>query len=123
MTATQNDSQRGQRLTAQRKELGLTQREMADRIGVNRNTIVAWEKGTLPQERHIAEAVEGYGLDEDFFFSSASEFERRLQAEVASIRADLDRLLNHFGASPDPREAAVEATRAALEAQERRQAD
>lgn len=38
----------GARLAAERVRLGLTQREVAYRAGINRTTLIRWEKGTRP---------------------------------------------------------------------------
>lgn len=42
-----------------RLKLGLTQKELADILGYNRNAIWRWEKGIHPIKRAVALAVAG----------------------------------------------------------------
>jgi transcriptional regulator with XRE-family HTH domain len=43
----------GQRLRAIRRELGWTQRELADEAGVTANTVARWERGERPIPRML----------------------------------------------------------------------
>lgn len=44
------DELRGFRLMNARRALGLTQKEIADQLGVSRQTVVGWEKGAAIEE-------------------------------------------------------------------------
>lgn len=54
-----------ERLKELRKILGLTQQEMADKIGVKRNTIATYESGKVdPSSRTIADICEKFDVRE-----------------------------------------------------------
>ena len=46
-----------------RKRLGLTQAQMADRLGVSQSTVALWERGkTKPKVTSIPKTAEAYGV-------------------------------------------------------------
>jgi len=50
----------GRELRKQRLLLGLTQRELADRLGMARNTITRYERGFLPRvPKYVELAIKG----------------------------------------------------------------
>lgn len=54
----------GARLKQARIEAGLTINDAADRIGVDRSTVLAWERGSqAPHVDRIAEAARAYGRE------------------------------------------------------------
>lgn len=56
-----------ERLKELRKFLGLTQQEMADKIGVKRNTIATYESGKVdPSSRTIADICEKFDVREEW---------------------------------------------------------
>ena len=56
-----------ERLKELRKILGLTQQEMADKIGVKRNTIATYESGKVdPSSRTIADICEKFDVREEW---------------------------------------------------------
>lgn len=56
-----------ERLKELRKILGLTQQEMADKIGVKRNTIATYESGKVdPSIRTIADICEKFDVREEW---------------------------------------------------------
>jgi transcriptional regulator with XRE-family HTH domain len=59
----------GQRISAARKAAGLTQKQLADRMGVSQPTVAALERGrgnpTIGQLAAVADAL-GAGLDVQF---------------------------------------------------------
>lgn len=46
-----------------RKAKGLTQGELAARVGVHINTAQGWEKGSQPRPKHLAKIAEVLGVD------------------------------------------------------------
>lgn len=57
----------GKRLRAVRKELGLTQKELGERIGVGRTTISEYESGKIvPRQDGLIKLAEVLGVNVDF---------------------------------------------------------
>ena len=57
------------RLIQLREEAGLTQEQLAKKIGVKRPTVTGWEAGAfLPSARGLYQLSEFYGVPIDFFF-------------------------------------------------------
>lgn len=54
------DELRGFRLMNARKALGLTQRQIADQLGVSRQTVVGWEKGAEIEESRMDDVSRAY---------------------------------------------------------------
>lgn len=73
----------GRRLQAARQLAQKTIRGAAEELGVNANSIVQWEHGTLPTPENRAKLAELYGLDETLLFA---ELEARLDAARALLR-------------------------------------
>ena len=48
------DQSAGRRIRLRRQALGLTQQQLADRVGVDRNTVSAWER-----DKHLPQRNEG----------------------------------------------------------------
>jgi transcriptional regulator with XRE-family HTH domain len=81
----------GEELKAIREELGWTQSQMADELGVTPNTVARWERGEMeifePAARLamiLARGTKGRGsmsLFEKFIQESLSAFEQHLRAE------------------------------------------
>ena len=44
-----------------RRGMGWTQAELAERVGVNINTVRAWEKGAQPRPRHLQALAQAFG--------------------------------------------------------------
>ena len=67
MIALMADNPLGRRIRLRRQALKLSQQELADKVGVNRATVSAWERGKqLPQRNEGAiEAALGISLAED----------------------------------------------------------
>jgi transcriptional regulator with XRE-family HTH domain len=81
---------RRQRFAARRKAVGFSQEQLAERLGVERSTVVRWESGeTLPQpwlQPKIARAlqVSTEQLDELLLSGTADELEV-VTAEVVAV--------------------------------------
>ncbi len=52
----------GAKARQRRKQIGLTQADVASRLGVQRTTVVAWEQGENPQLRYAAGLADLLGL-------------------------------------------------------------
>ena len=60
---TTNKSDIGARLREQRDGLGITQEELAERLGKTRNTIGAWERGDQYPSGEFYASAPGWGFD------------------------------------------------------------
>lgn len=59
----------GERLRAIREGLGFTQAEVADRIGVSRETVTKWERGvSMPRTRRLEDVYKALGVTERKFW-------------------------------------------------------
>jgi len=96
----------GAAIRARRQQLRLTQRELAERVGVHPSSVVNWEKGRHPPDRNLGalEEVLGISLDggeprqrtsRDQMRETLAQLEeatRKLRAELSDeARAELDR--------------------------------
>lgn len=81
-----------ERIRQIRKELGLTQQEMADGLGVKRNTVGAYEVGYInPSERTISDICRVYDVNEIWLRTGEGEMfkPRTREMEIASYLGDL----------------------------------
>jgi transcriptional regulator with XRE-family HTH domain len=62
----------GERLGAARLVAGLTIRQVATDIGVNHNSVEAWERGSVPAEEIRAQLAALYEVDEDVLFAEVA---------------------------------------------------
>ena len=78
-----------------RKQLGLSQEELAQRLGVTRQAVSKWELGTsLPELEVIVSLAKVFGVTTDYLLDSAEPVEK-----VSSVRQTdwLDRLPGFIG--------------------------
>lgn len=61
-----------QRIEQERISAGLTQEQMAEKLGIERSTYQYWEKKT-PSTEKIIRVAKALGLPEDYFFVSKDE--------------------------------------------------
>lgn len=54
------------RLKKLREEYGLYQKELADKIGVKRGTVAAWEAGRLPERSALEKLANFFGTSVDY---------------------------------------------------------
>jgi transcriptional regulator with XRE-family HTH domain len=88
----------GQHLKKRRKELGLLQREAAERMGVSTDTVVNWEKdNTKPVAAQFRPVVAFLGYDPT---PKAQTLAERVEAKQRSLGASLAQVARHFGWDP-----------------------
>lgn len=64
------------KISVLRKRAGLTQREVANRLGINQSTVVLWEKGrTFPTSPKLPKLAELYGCTVDELLECEKERE------------------------------------------------
>lgn len=74
----------GERLRSERSRIGLTQAQMAERLGVSLRTQLAWEKGdSTPNAEHLALAAQA-GADVQFVVSGLAEIEEIRTSKVVA---------------------------------------
>jgi transcriptional regulator with XRE-family HTH domain len=73
-------------IRARREMVGLNQEDLAERLGVARNTINRWERGhnppTAPMRRKLARALGGIPADYEWGKPDHEEHDRRIQIEL-----------------------------------------
>jgi transcriptional regulator with XRE-family HTH domain len=72
-----------ERLHAARQVAGKTIRGTAESLGVNVNSVIQWEHGSLPGPDNRAKLAALYGVDPAVLFA---EYEARLDANRALLR-------------------------------------
>jgi transcriptional regulator with XRE-family HTH domain len=83
------------RLEELRNARGLTQREVADAVGVSERTYQLWRKGeTQPQRKTLKKIAEFYGEP----LASLIEESAGTTGRLDRMEEKLDRLLAHLGA-------------------------
>jgi transcriptional regulator with XRE-family HTH domain len=70
----------GGRLREERKRLGLTQAELALRVGVSRAAIVTYESGRTPPDVSFMDRVKGLGVRTSYVLSGLTEVESAAEA-------------------------------------------
>ena len=75
---------------ARREKRGLNQLELAEKMGVTRNSVNRWERGwnppTLPQRRKLAKALGGTAADYEWTEDDFARRDRLTQAMI-EVRA------------------------------------
>lgn len=91
----------GERLREARKKNGLTQKELAAKIGAKHNSVSNWEKGkVMPYPDVIGYICGALGVDANYFFSDGADE----QAET-----DTERFCRMYDALDDHGKAVVDA--------------
>lgn len=81
-----------ERIKELRKSLGITQQELADKLGLKRNTIATYEIGkAVPSDRVISDLCNKYNLNEDWLRAGEGEMFITLNRtqQIAQLTADL----------------------------------
>jgi DNA-binding XRE family transcriptional regulator len=95
---SQNPQTLGEHLKKRRRELGLLQREAAERILIKRDTYVNWETGkTEPVAAQFRPVVEFLGYDPAPTPTTLGE---RLEAKQRSLGASFSQVARHLGWDP-----------------------
>lgn len=96
----------GERIKRLRKDLGMTQQEFADRIGVKRNTIAMYDIGrNVPSDAVISLICREFHINEAWLRSGVGEMktDMTLQQELALAFGDV------LASAPDKRSALIAA--------------
>ncbi len=70
---------RSEKITAQRKAHGLSQEELADRLGVSRQAVSRWEQGSaLPDANNLVQLSRTFGVTTDYLLHDDYENDQDL---------------------------------------------
>jgi transcriptional regulator with XRE-family HTH domain len=95
---SQNPQTLGEHLKKRRRELGLLQREAAERMGISRDTYVNWERGkTEPVSAQFRPVVAFLGYDPTPEPETLAE---RLEAKQRRLGASLAQVARYLGWDP-----------------------
>ena len=61
---------RGEKIKAMLKSKGITQKQLADSVGVSRQAVIDWIKGQVPKGFHLMALCRELGVAPDYFFTS-----------------------------------------------------
>ena len=92
----------GSRLREQREALGVTQEELAERLGKTRNTVGAWERGDQYPSGEFYAMAPGWGFDVLYILTGA-------HGAVAKMTAEESTLVDNYRSATDGGRAAARA--------------
>ena len=92
MAGKAKDYDRGTRIADRRKELGLTQDELADRIGIGRQALSAIENGGDFKTQTLDSLAIVLGVSVDFIMYGENEEKSELLSEAMDVLSDMDEL-------------------------------
>ena len=79
-----------ERMKELRKTIGITQQELADKLGLKRNTIATYEIGkAIPSDRVISDLCNKYSVNEEWLRSGNGEMFKQPSDEVGHYVEDL----------------------------------
>ncbi|MEW5954162.1 MAG: helix-turn-helix domain-containing protein [Bacillota bacterium] len=112
------------RLKELREEYGLTQKELAGKIGAKRGTIAAWEAGRLPERQAVERLADFFGATTDYLLGRSDQ---RYRQDDAPSPADIEKILREshimFDGAPldgEDKEDVIEFVKIALKAIKKR---
>ena len=70
----------GARLREERKRLGLTQAELAERVGVSRAAVVTYESGRTPPDVSLMDRLKELGVRTSYVLTGLTEMESAAEA-------------------------------------------
>ena len=87
-----------EKLMGLRKERGLSQEELADRLGVSRQAVSRWEQGaTYPDVPNLRKLTQVFGVSADYLIGGGAAGERKEEpASEASPKRSFDWRANRF---------------------------
>jgi transcriptional regulator with XRE-family HTH domain len=83
----------GRRLAAARRALGLTQKQVAERVEVRPRAVWSWEHGEFAPTTRLPKLAELYGVSTQFLLYGVEESSREMMAlrhEIAHLQMNLD---------------------------------
>lgn len=92
MAESNRDYNRGSRISARRKELGLTQDELAFRIGIGRQALSAIENGGAFKVQTLERLVSALDISEKFIMQGVEESKSALINEAINVLSDMNEL-------------------------------
>ena len=107
----------GSRLREQREGLGITQEELAERLGKTRNTVGAWERGDQYPSGEFYSVAHAWGFDVLYIVTG-----QRGLGTVGTLTAEEASIVDHYRAATDGGRAAARAVLDAVEKQPARPA-
>ncbi len=82
----------GERIAALRRRAGISQKELADRLGVSASAIGMYEQGRRePSADRLVEMAELFGVSTDYLLTGQTEDARDARAASALLEAAADR--------------------------------
>lgn len=79
-----------ERIKELRKTIGITQQELADKLGLKRNTIATYEIGkAIPSDRVVSDLCNKYSVNEEWLRSGNGEMFKQPSDEVGHYVEDL----------------------------------
>ena len=99
----------GKELKRLRIEKGLSQVEVADRVGINRSTITAYENGRImPSPDKLHDMARLYGVDDQVLFSLTSNEVKSEESELSpKLEADTIDFLECYRKMPYEQQNAI----------------
>ena len=84
-----------ERITAARERAGLTQTELARRLGIRPQSVQQWENGlSAPRARRLSEVAAALGVEESYFFHRHDEADVATEGEGVTEIDSLARTLS-----------------------------
>jgi transcriptional regulator with XRE-family HTH domain len=93
----------GKRIRASREKIGLSQRELALRVGVTARTVQFWEAGETLPLRYLAELAEALHVTELFLRRGGTATSTQEESAVKFTYKQLQTMLEMVSASPNGR--------------------
>jgi len=95
----------GQEIKAVRKELGLNQTQLAEKLGVHRVTLAKWETGEVEPENPIMLRLALDSLTRDYISPEAAarlkERHKKLMADIKATHKRIEKTARELGVKVD----------------------
>ena len=93
----EKDYERGIRIADRRKEIGLSQEELAHRVGIGRQALSAIENGGDFKTQTLDNLAIVLGVSVDFIMYGKNEEKSELLSEAMDVLSDMDEILTFYG--------------------------